>query len=628
MLPARLKGILAPMVMLLIIALSGCGGGLASDVKVLEKAIASQDWDTVSVLSKKMVQEHPERPEGYYFQGVYYYHQKAWQQAIDNLKKATELAPAYAGKGGDMLADSYIQLGIKLFDQDYQQSLELFKNASEASRDKSTGRRIAGIIMDQVNKKTAEKNFYDLKDYLPLLQAALQYDAANERVLFYTGVACRLRNENEEAIKYFDQLAPRLAPDSLPDRLFHFPSDAYFVAGRNMEYQFLQAGRNDFQPVIDLYRKSLAWNDKNDFTLQRMTWLMVTLDRKDEAREYFRRWQAVTQMPLSTAEFEQVLASRESLPAKQLKIKPGEELVRKNERPQYDYELVWTGDGRNLLLAEWNEKNIKITRFNPEKEEQETIYAGEWMGERPAMQAIDGKIVLRNGKELVFFDANDFKVLRTVKLPVFDRWLEVSPDGSRMVYVQQGLWLADLNNSRRILLARAGKERLLPSQPQWSPAGDKVLYIDMYYEGSGGIWVIDLNSDEKKKIVDLDGCFGARWTNDGQAITFGARGYGQEEPPAMYIYDLGTSNTRRIPFGQNYAAISFSPDGQRLLLQWMEETLWVKDIAEDTPRLITKKPGYFRSCWSPDGRYLVYGHQFRRDQPPSFWLVDLARDNN
>ncbi|MBE3573677.1 MAG: PD40 domain-containing protein [Moorella humiferrea] len=289
---------------------------------------------------------------------------------------------------------------------------------------------------------------------------------------------------------------------------------------------------------------------------------------------------------------------------------------------------MWTGGGRNLLLAEWDEKNIKISRLNPEKEGQETIYTGEWTGERPAMQAIDGKIVLRNGKELVFFDANDFKVLRTVKLPVFDRWLEVSPDGSRMVYVQQGLWLADLNNSRRILLAEADKERLLPSQPQWSPAGDKVLYIDMYYEGSGGIWVIDLNSGEKKKIVDLDGCFGARWTNDGQAITFGARGYGQEGPPAMYIYDLGTGNTRRIPSGQNYAAISFSPDGQRLLFQWMEETLWVKDITEDRPRLITKKPGYFRACWSPDGRYLVYGHQFRRDLPPSFWLVDLARDNN
>ncbi|WP_161952865.1 hypothetical protein, partial [Moorella stamsii (nom. illeg.)] len=63
----------------------------------------------------------------------------------------------------------------------------------------------------------------------------------------------------------------------------------------------------------------------------------------------------------------------------------------------------------------------KISRLNPEKEGQETIYTGEWTGERPAMQSIDGKIVLRNGKELIFFDANDFKVLRTVKLPVFDR---------------------------------------------------------------------------------------------------------------------------------------------------------------------------------------------------------------
>ncbi|WP_338826304.1 hypothetical protein MTBGP_11110 [Moorella thermoacetica] len=79
-----------------------------------------------------------------------------------------------------------------------------------------------GLAGSYINHVTVQH-----KDYLPLLQAALQYDAANERVLFYTGVAYRLRNENEEAIKYFDQLAPRPSSGSLPDRVFHFPSDAY-----------------------------------------------------------------------------------------------------------------------------------------------------------------------------------------------------------------------------------------------------------------------------------------------------------------------------------------------------------------------------------------------------------------
>jgi Tol biopolymer transport system component len=107
------------------------------------------------------------------------------------------------------------------------------------------------------------------------------------------------------------------------------------------------------------------------------------------------------------------------------------------------------------------------------------------------------------------------------------------------------------------------------------------------------------------------------WTPDGQSIVFGQppRFYAEPDSPrAIYIYNLQTSSTSKIPGSEGWFSPRISPDGRSFLaLSIDEHKLAVYNFADSRWRVLVDNPRerYEVPSWSPDGESafvnLLYG---------------------
>ena len=105
---------------------------------------------------------------------------------------------------------------------------------------------------------------------------------------------------------------------------------------------------------------------------------------------------------------------------------------------------------------------------------------------------------------------------------------QISPDGSRVIYVRQSsdimtdrnytnLWIVDADGSNHRPLTTGN---FSDASPRWSPDGAKVAFISDR-EGSTQIWVRYMDSGEIARITNLrPPPAGISWSPDGAHLAF------------------------------------------------------------------------------------------------------------
>ncbi len=103
-------------------------------------------------------------------------------------------------------------------------------------------------------------------------------------------------------------------------------------------------------------------------------------------------------------------------------------------------------------------------------------------------------------------------------------------------------------------------------QPNWSPAGDKILY-QKEENGQWDIWVMNSDGSEKRKVTDFEGSkTDAAYTADGQFIIFSSD-YNAEEAN-IYKAPVSGGNQIRLTNYEGYdGAPDISPDGTKLIFE-------------------------------------------------------------
>ena len=208
--------------------------------------------------------------------------------------------------------------------------------------------------------------------------------------------------------------------------------------------------------------------------------------------------------------------------------------------------------------------------------------------------------------EAARFQAQDLFNLEVASDP------QISPDGSRIVYVRQTadimtdrmrptIWMIDVRTGQQSpLVASAGSH----SQPRWSPDGTRVAYISTAEGGRAQLFVRWIDSGESVRVTNLPNTpTGLSWSPDGTKIAYSVLVAGQAPK-------LGTALTK--PEGAQWApplevidSVAYRADGQGYLKPGYRQ-VFIAPADGGGARQVTD--GQFhhsgKLSWSPDASTL------------------------
>jgi Tol biopolymer transport system component len=211
--------------------------------------------------------------------------------------------------------------------------------------------------------------------------------------------------------------------------------------------------------------------------------------------------------------------------------------------------------------------------------------------------------------------------------------LDVSPDGASMVFDFLGdIYLLPITGGDAVQLT-SGMQ--FDSQPRFSPGGKKIVFISDA-SGGEGVWVMDLETKEKKQITKgkYNEYQSPEWAPDGKYIIASKQSSGNNHKIWLYHVD-GGSGTALVnsPGNLRMTEGAFSPDGRYI---WFSRRsgVWSYNASlpqyqlatydRETGEIASQASRYgssFRATLSNDGSMLVYGT--RHDAETGLVIRDL-----
>jgi Tol biopolymer transport system component len=136
----------------------------------------------------------------------------------------------------------------------------------------------------------------------------------------------------------------------------------------------------------------------------------------------------------------------------------------------------------------------------------------------------------------------------------------ISPDGKRVVYADDGVWVVDADGGRPIHLADEG------NAPTFSPDGTQVAYL-VGTDDQNQVWVVNVDGSDAHEILaedarKLGAPTGMQWSPAGDRIALGAGASKGAEALAIYTFAPDGSNFTRVIAGGE--SPFWSPDGSRI----------------------------------------------------------------
>ncbi len=193
-------------------------------------------------------------------------------------------------------------------------------------------------------------------------------------------------------------------------------------------------------------------------------------------------------------------------------------------------------------------------------------------------------------------------------------FVDLSRDGQRVAYVafpEGTLWRSRIDGSHRLQLTLPPMQAMMP---RWSPDGKQISFIDME---PGKPWRIHLVSAEGGRagplLEEQHSEIDPTWSPDGNSVVFSYVPW--LEPAAsgivaVYVLDLRTHKTAKLPGSEGLFGPRWSPDGRYIVANAARsdsQPLMLFDLRRQTwTELVKGQLGF--TNWSRDGQYVYFPH--------------------
>ena len=196
-----------------------------------------------------------------------------------------------------------------------------------------------------------------------------------------------------------------------------------------------------------------------------------------------------------------------------------------------------------------------------------------------------------------------------------------SPNGKQIAYCttvenKSGITYIHYMNDHHIYKMDAdGKNNQLiiknASSPQWSPQGDKIMFISKGKDGSSQISVANADGSNQKQLTSSvdpgwwdtgfprDGNSDPHWTPDGKKIVYVSH---ENEKPEIFIMNVdGSEKTRLTKAEFSDSSPEITPDGKQILFNsWQSDMMnwgiFVMKIDGNDRRMLFKEGSYPVAC--------------------------------
>ena len=218
---------------------------------------------------------------------------------------------------------------------------------------------------------------------------------------------------------------------------------------------------------------------------------------------------------------------------------------------------------------------------------------------------------------------------------------QISPDGSRIVYVRQfsdimtdkhasNLWILNFEGTDHRALTSGNYS---DSSPRWSPDGTRIAYVSDR-EGKPQIFVRWMDSGQTARLTDLDQPPGdLSWSPDGKLIAFTSPV--EFEPPKVANLPKPPEGAKWADPPKLYDRLIYRFNGRGYLRPAFTQ-LFVVAADGGAPRQLTTGnfphggtafAGNGEPVWTPDGKYLIFAANLRPDfeyQPLNSEVYELS----
>jgi dipeptidyl aminopeptidase/acylaminoacyl peptidase len=248
----------------------------------------------------------------------------------------------------------------------------------------------------------------------------------------------------------------------------------------------------------------------------------------------------------------------------------------------------------------------------------------------------------------------------------------LSPDGLSVVVVTSRPNYDDNRFDRSLILVDvvtgAGRDltphRPQVGQPRWSPAGDRLAFLDVGESGDQRqVFVLPMNGGEARQITEAErGVQLFRWTTDGAHLLYttadtreelegeerhnrsfevGDNSYlTREAPTSTHLWRIpieGGEPERLTEGPENHSDVLLSPDGRTVALEvtphphsgeGIRSFIRLLDLETGERGDLAIDPPVYPAVFSPDGRYLAYSRSRGPEpyfNPSGIFLQPLER---